>query len=97
MVLQNKIDDKLLEFYTNTKRIKWKINNTLHKLVVEALALNQLDIRKSFDKLATGKDLTKEPDINAVKDVSMIKIDYMTVMMHLIQKSKKNQLIDFFS
>jgi hypothetical protein len=44
----------------------------------EALALNQLDIRKSFDKLATGKDLTKEPDTtNAVKDVSMIKIDYM--------------------
>lgn len=100
MVLQNKIDDKLLEFTQTPKELNGKLTTPLHKLVVEALALNQLDIRKSFDKLATGKDLTKEPDIlNAVKDVSMIKIDYMDSYDAFNSKTLKvkNQLIDFLA
>lgn len=100
MVLQKYIDDKLLEFTQTPLKLDTKLTTPLHKLVVESLALNQLDIRTSFHTLAKGKDLTREPDIlNAVKDVSMLQIDYMKDYDAFNSKTLKvkPQLIDFLA
>jgi len=100
MVLQKLILDKLYEYETDPTKLESNLSSDLHNIVVASIASNQLDIRISFHEIAKNRDLTKEPEIlKAVKDVSMIKVDYMDSYDAFNSKTfkVKPKLIDFLA
>ena len=98
MVLQKLILDKLIEYQSDPTQLDPSLNSDLHAHIVKSIASNQLDIRTSFHEIATDKDLTIETDIlKSVRDVSMIKVDYMDSYDAFNAKTYKvkPKLIDF--
>lgn len=98
MVLQKLILQKLIEYQSYPTQLDPTLNTVLHEQIVKSIANNQLDIRTSFHEIAANKDLTKETEIlKSVRDVSMIKIEYMDSYDAFNTKSYKvkPKLIDF--
>lgn len=77
-MLQSYLDTKLTEFVENVYILDSSLTENKHKKIIEALTRSTLDIRSSFYELIKTPDLTVDQSIlNAVRDVSIIKVNGM--------------------
>lgn len=78
MIIGQFLGPQLQAFAEDPKKIDGKLNDEKHKVVLQVLAAENMDVKRAFVDLATGIDISTDPTlINIVKDISIIELDYL--------------------